>query len=170
MKEPNKTKIALVNPPLNIRHPQLPPLGLMYLAAILDQNGYEVKIMECPVNKINHEQLKTELSSFGPDLIGISSITPTVNSALQSARVAKEACPDTKVIMGGPHTTFLDKELLSQEAAVDIVVRGEGEQTLLELAQHLLNSEKLNDINGITFRNSNGQIIEDMVCKNLSTR
>ena len=160
MKEPNKTKIALVNPPLNIRHPQLPPLGLMYLAAILDQNGYEIKIMECPVNKITHEQLKAELSSFAPDLIGISSITPTVNSALQSARIAKEACPNAKVIMGGPHTTFLDKELLSQEAAVDIIVRGEGEKTLLELTQHLLNSEKLGDINGITFRNGNGQIVK----------
>jgi radical SAM superfamily enzyme YgiQ (UPF0313 family) len=132
----------------------------MYLAAVLEQDGYEIKIIDCPVCKIDHGKLRAELSSFEPNLIGISSITPTITSALQSARVAKEACPDSKVIMGGPHATFMDKQILSQEAAVDIVVRGEGEQTLLYLAQHLLNSENLGEINGITFRNSNGQIMQ----------
>ena len=160
MKKTNKTKIALVNPPLVTRHPQLPPLGLMYLAAVLEQDGYEIKIIDCPVCKIDHGKLRSELSSFEPNLIGISSITPTINSALQSARVAKEACPDSKVILGGPHVTFMDKQVLGQEATVDIVVRGEGEQTLLELAQHLPNSESLAGIDGITFRNSNGQIMQ----------
>jgi anaerobic magnesium-protoporphyrin IX monomethyl ester cyclase len=54
----------------------------------------------------------------------------------------------------------MDKQILSQEDAVDIVVRGEGEQTLLELAQHLPNSESLGEIDGITFRNSNGHIVQ----------
>jgi anaerobic magnesium-protoporphyrin IX monomethyl ester cyclase len=160
MKKTNKTKIALVNPPIVTRHPQLPPLGLMYLAAVLEQDGYEIKIIDCPVCNIDHEKLRAELSSFEPNLIGISSITPTIESAFHSARVAKEACPDSKVILGGPHVTFMDKQILGQEATVDIVVRGEGERTLLELAQHLPNSESLGGINGITFRNSNGQIMQ----------
>jgi radical SAM superfamily enzyme YgiQ (UPF0313 family) len=54
----------------------------------------------------------------------------------------------------------MDKQILSQEAAVDIVVRGEGEQTLLELAQHSANSDSFHEIDGITFKNNDGQIIQ----------
>jgi radical SAM superfamily enzyme YgiQ (UPF0313 family) len=162
MMNTNKTKIALVNTPLLegvAHHPLFPPLGLAYMAAVLEQNGFEVKIMDCPVCEINHEQLKAELTSFEPTLIGIASMTPTIPSALKSARVAEEACPDAKVIMGGPHATFADKQILTEEAAVDIVVRGEGEETLLELAQHSPKLEKLHEIKGITFR-KNDQIIQ----------
>jgi anaerobic magnesium-protoporphyrin IX monomethyl ester cyclase len=163
MKEANKaTKIALVNSPLledAYHHPLFPPLGLAYLAAVLEQNDFEVRIMDCPVCRMNHEKLKADLASFKPDLVGIASMTPTIPSALKSARVAKEAYPDAKVIMGGPHATFADKEILTEEAAVDLVVRGEGEETLLELAQHAPKLEKLDEIKGITFRN-NGQIIQ----------
>jgi radical SAM superfamily enzyme YgiQ (UPF0313 family) len=86
-------------------------------------------------------------------------MTPTVPSTLLSAQAAKEACPDAKVVLGGPHATFMDKEILNQEPAVDVIVRGEGEQTLLELSKQMVNSESLDKVDGITFR-KNGQIIQ----------
>jgi len=61
--------------------------------------------------------------------------------------------------MGGPHATFADKQILTEEPAVDIVVRGEGEETLLELAQHSPKLDKLQEIRGITFRNKD-QIVQ----------
>jgi anaerobic magnesium-protoporphyrin IX monomethyl ester cyclase len=162
MKKTNKTKVALVNPPLlcDPGHPLFPPLSLAYMAAVLDQDGHEVKIIDCPICKIDHEKLKAELASFEPNLIGISCMTPTISSVLQSARVAKEACPNSKVVLGGSHVSFMDKQILSQEATVDIIVRGEGEQTLSELAQHSPNSDSLNEIKGITFKNNDGQITQ----------
>jgi anaerobic magnesium-protoporphyrin IX monomethyl ester cyclase len=163
MKKVNKTtKIALVNPSLlegTYGHPLFPPVGLAYIAAVLEQEDFEVRIIDCPICEINHEKLRANLASFEPTLIGIASMTSTIPSALKSARVAKEACPDAKVIMGGPHATFADKQILTEEAAVDIVVRGEGEETLLELAQHSPKLEKLHEIKGITFR-KNDQIIQ----------
>src|SRR3990170_2016197 len=145
----HKSKVALVTSPHlegAYHHPLFPPIGLSYLAAVLEQNGFEVKVIDCPACGFTHENLKAELSSFSPDLIGIASMTATIPSALQSARIAKEACPDSKVIMGGPHATFADNQILTEEKAVDIVVRGEGELTLLELAQHLPKLEKLHEI------------------------
>ena len=62
-------------------------------------------------------------------------MTSTVDSALESARAAKEVCPTSKVVMGGPHATFADVQKLKDEKSVDIIVRGEGEETILELAQ-----------------------------------
>ena len=113
MNNTNKPKVALVTAPhleKAYRHPLFPPIGLSYLAAVLDQNGYEVKVIDCPACGLTHEALKTELESFSPDLVGIASMTATIPSALHAARVAKEALPDSKVIMGGPHATFADEQ------------------------------------------------------------
>jgi radical SAM superfamily enzyme YgiQ (UPF0313 family) len=157
-----KTKVAFVTTPLLEKvahHPLFPPLGLAYMAAVLDQNGFEVKIFDCPVCEMDHNKLKTELDAYQPTIVGIGSMTPTIESALKSARVAKEACPNAKVVMGGPHATFADTEILSTEKAVDIIVRGEGEETIVELAQQSPQLEKISDIKGITFRKDN-QIIQ----------
>lgn len=162
MGKPNKPKIALVNTPLIAgvaHHPPFPPLGLAYLAAVLDQDGYEVKIWDCPVCEIDHKKLKSDLAAFQPSLVGIGSMTPTIESAFQSAAVAKEACPDAKVVVGGPHVTFMDEETLAQEPAIDVVVRGEGEQTLSELVTHLPSLSNLEAVKGITFRKGD-QIIK----------
>jgi anaerobic magnesium-protoporphyrin IX monomethyl ester cyclase len=151
----DKTRIALVTTPLLAgvaHHPQFPPLGLAYMAAVLEQNDFEVRIFDCPVCEINHEQLKSELSSFQPMIVGIGSMTPTIESALKSARVTKEVCPDAKVLMGGPHATFADTQILTDEKAVDIIVRGEGEETLLELAKQSPELNNISEIKGITFR------------------
>jgi anaerobic magnesium-protoporphyrin IX monomethyl ester cyclase len=155
-----RPKISLVNPPPLegvYRHQPYLPLGLAYLAAVLEKNGQEVTVIDCPALEINQEKLKTKLASINPDLIGITSMTPTIQSATLSAHIAKETCPDTTVVLGGPHVTFMDKQVLTEEKAVDIIVRGEGEQTMLELAQNAFNLKNLNDIKGITFK-KNGQI------------
>ncbi len=57
--------------------------------------------------------------------------------------------------MGGVHASFADKEILAQEPAVDIIVRGEGEETIVELAEQLPQTQKLGDVKGITFRKDN---------------
>ena len=80
------------------------------MAAVLEQNGFEVRIFDCPVCELNHEKLKAELESFQPTIVGIGSMTPTIESALKAAQVAKEVSADTKVIMGGPHATFRTNE------------------------------------------------------------
>jgi len=149
-------RIALVNPPIlkGVYHHQLYlPLGLAYLAAVLEEGGFEVKLIDCPAMEITTEQLEHKLSSFNPLIVGITSMTPTINSALLAASIAKKVCPDALVVLGGPHVTFMDKEIIAKEKTVDVIVRGEGEKTLLEIAQKTLRSEALHGIDGITLRN-----------------
>ena len=156
-----RIKTSLVNPPPLkgvYRHQLYLSIGLAYLAAVLEENGHEVTVLDCPALEINQEELKAKLAAIKPNLIGITSMTPTIQSALLSAHFAKEACPEAMVVLGGAHATFMDEQVLNEAKAVDIVVRGEGEQTLLELAQNVSNSHGLNRIEGITFRN-NGQTV-----------
>lgn len=162
MEKTSNTRIILINPPLledNTHHPLFPPLGLMYLAAVLKQDKHEIKILDCPVENLDHKKLTKELVSFNPKLIGITSMTPTIKSAILAANNAKEVCPDSKIIFGGPHATFMDQQILKEEKAVDIIVRGEGELTLQELAKKELNPKNLQKIKGITFRKET-QIIQ----------
>jgi anaerobic magnesium-protoporphyrin IX monomethyl ester cyclase len=151
-----KAKVALVNPPTlkGVFHHQLfVPIGLAYLAAVLEKDGHEIAVIDCPALGMGQEELKRKLETFQPDLVGVTSMTPTIQSALQSTRIAKKTCPNATVVIGGPHATFMDQQILTDEASVDVVVRGEGEQTLVELAQTAIDSSDLQKIQGITFRN-----------------
>ena len=89
-------------------------------------------MIDCEALEIDHEALRAKLASLNPNVIGIP-LRQLQYRRLVSARVAKEACPSATVVFGGPHATFMDEQILSENLEVDVVVRGEGEQTLLEL-------------------------------------
>jgi anaerobic magnesium-protoporphyrin IX monomethyl ester cyclase len=156
-------KVALVNPPplkgVFHHHPYL-PIGLAYLAAVLEAKGNEVLVLDCLASDIDQEKLKQNLASFNPNVVGISSMTPMVPSTMLAAKGAKEVCPNSTVVLGGPHASFMDKQILTEEPSVDVIVRGEGEQTLLELTQKIANQESLSAVEGITFRKEN-QILQN---------
>lgn len=156
-------KVALVNPPPPFGafvHYQSPLIGIAYIAAVLEKNGYEVMVIDCPPLNMTYEDLKRKIACVEPDIVGITSVTVTFSSAVQAARVIKESYPKALIVMGGPHVTVLDEQILNEHSEVDIVVRGEGEQTLLELAELVSKSnlKNLQEVKGITFR-KNAQII-----------
>lgn len=156
-----KLKVALVIPPaFDIRKLWCPnlPIGLAYLAAVIEQNGHELKVFDSLALRLDHAGLGREFSLYQPDMVGITAVTPTAHSALFTAKIAKENVPNTTVVLGGPHATFLDKQILTEEPAVDVIVRGEGELTIVELLLKLSEHASLDDIEGITFR-KNGEII-----------
>jgi radical SAM superfamily enzyme YgiQ (UPF0313 family) len=157
-----KTKIALINPPFmegSFHHPLLLPLGIAYLAAVAEKGGHEVKVIDCPASGLDQTQLKKELASFNPAIVGITGTTPTIKSSIQSAQTSKEVLPNAQVLVGGAHATFMDKQLLEEVPAIDVIVRGEGELTLLELAD-TVNNQDLSEVDGITYR-ADGQIVQN---------
>ena len=133
------------------------PIGLAYLAAVIEKAGYDLALIDCQALQLNHKMLGEKFASFKPDVVGITSVTPFVDSTILAARAAKETCPDTPVVLGGPHATFMDAQLLSQHPEVDIIVRGEGEETFLNLLHNISESEDLLDVSGISFR-KNGKV------------
>lgn len=163
MREGKRVKIALVNPPPPrgaFVHYQNPLIGLAYMAAVLKKNGYNVTVLDCPALSMTYDGLKQEIIRFEPDIVGITSVTVTFASALQAARVIKQSYPQALIIFGGPHVTVLDEQILREQPEIDVIVRGEGEMTLLELAR-LASESKLRDfgnVAGLTFR-KDGQIV-----------
>ena len=164
MAKRNGAKITFVSPPpppgAHVDY-QNPIIGLATMAAVLEKNGYQIAVVDCPRLQMTHEDLKREIDRLEPDIVGITSVTATFSSALQAARIIKESYPKALIALGGPHATFMDRQILSEEPEVDIVVRGEGEQTILEIASHVADRcfEGLHEVAGITFR-ENGQIVQ----------
>ncbi len=168
VKKPNIKKavkmvtVALVNPPLlkeRYRHQPYLPIGLAYLATVLEKEGHNVTVIDCPTSNIDYSKLENKLRELEPDMVGITAMTPTISSALICAEKAKKACPKSLVILGGPHATFMDEEILRENPSVDIVVRGEGEQTIKEIGYALEEKMKMHEIDGITLRR-NGEIFQ----------
>jgi radical SAM superfamily enzyme YgiQ (UPF0313 family) len=133
-----------------------------YLAAVLEKNGYTVDVIDCQALMISLDEFRTELSKRKPNIVGITSITLTYKSALKIAKIAKEVHPNCVTVLGGPHVTFWDENALSECPSADIVVRQEGEYTLLELVQKLEAGKPIDDVLGTTCR-KDGKIIKNPV-------
>jgi len=150
-------RILLINPPVHAKPRKtiwryvsstMPPLGLAWLAAVLEQEGHRVKVLDAPPENLGIDGIVQWVRFHGPfDLVGLTASTPLVANAIEIARGIRSEAPSTRIVLGGVHPTVLPEEVLS-EPAVDVAVRGEGERTILELAAE----RPLEDVAGISFR------------------
>lgn len=161
-------KVLLVHPPWDIRErygrlseigPILAPLGLAYIAAVLEENDIDVDIIDAPALGMSFKEFKSEIRRRNPDVVGITCLTPSFYRAVSAAEVVKSVNPEIIIVMGGPHPTVMPEYTLRQSKA-DIVVIGEGEYTMLELVRGTRSGE-LKNIRGIAYKN--GQEIKSTI-------
>ena len=154
--------ILLVNAPVKhkSRHADLaPPLGLLYIATVLREAGYNTKVFDLNLERASTSQVHSFLKLMRPRILGISTLTETYPAALNIADLAKQNDPTIKVVMGGPHPSVLPHDVAA-DRQVDFVVRGEGEYAFRELAGCLLrNQGKPSEIAGITYRQGDEIIV-----------
>jgi len=113
-----------------------PPLGLAYLAAVLEREGHEVRVHDFGLHPdVPLSELMEGVGDFDPQLVGITAMTNTYHAVAETAELVKKrvGCP---VVIGGPHATVFP-ERVTQELFVDYLVYGEGEETLMELVRAL---------------------------------
>jgi anaerobic magnesium-protoporphyrin IX monomethyl ester cyclase len=142
-------KITLINPPLNTRYPQ-PPVGLALIAAILERAGYPVILVDANALGLSPEEVANRASTA--DVVGLTAMTPSIGTALEITRLVRQTNPHIKMILGGAHPTLLPDDTLAASPATDIIVRGEGEETVIELLRALENNLPLENISGISYR------------------
>jgi len=149
-------RVCLISPPYSSAVKSAigttsPPLGLAYLASVLRRN-HEVRIIDANILDYSLEDVRRELKTFHPDIVGITSVTPSIPRAFDTARIAKEVNENCTVVMGGPHVTFLPEESMRECRYIDVIVRGEGERTTEELVNTIEKDDSLRKVKGITFR------------------
>ena len=157
-------RILLVQPPIppevelySTAEMVAPSMGLAYLAAVLEQHGYKVEILDAPAFQLTYEKIPAEVERRKPDIVGVTATTAVAPSALKTAQMVKEAAPEALVIMGGPHITFLPEETMKAEPSIQIGVIGEGEYTLLDLVKTWEENGNLREVKGVIYR-ENGSL------------
>ncbi len=167
-------KILLITPPLTFLPFEKPrvvaPLGVSYIAAFLENNRHEVKILDAVgsgwrnkelVNVSGHQfvkvglppsKIREKISSWIPDMVGISCLfSSQAHNAHQTAKIVKDLDKNITTLFGGAHPSVTFEKTL-QDPNVDFVVTGEGEITILELAKSLNNPRKYGDVLGLAFK------------------
>ncbi|MFH0780019.1 MAG: radical SAM protein [Parcubacteria group bacterium] len=144
--------ILLIYPPYTYTRKN-PPLGLAYLAGALEKDGFKPKIIDMSAIGLDYSQLEKEIIELKPKIVGISFMTNQYGEMLKVAALVKKCDPKISTVVGGPHASALPEESLKNDA-IDFVVVGEGENTLLELTKQIFAADfDLNKIKGLAFKN-----------------
>ncbi len=140
-----------------------PPMGILYLATYLNENNYDVSIFDQFARGASLDRTLNWIKREDPDILGFSTIT-TAGTGITSAEIAKrvkeEINPNVKILFGNYHATFNDTRILNKYPFIDACIRGEGENTLLEIAEKTERGRDFEDIRGLTYRD-NGRIIRN---------
>lgn len=168
-------KLLLIQPPMVLNKNEIPqvspPLGLAYIASVLRNHGHEVKIYDAVIQEPHGHHLgeyihigadwaviSREIASYNPNIVGISSMfTSQAECMHRITKLVKDIDTNTVIVAGGAHPSVLPEEILSDEN-VDFIVVGEGEYTMLKIAENLANHLPIEDIDGIAFK-KDGQIV-----------
>ncbi len=163
-------KVLLINPPFTQYGSEVQiqadePLGLMYLAAYLRQKDIQVEIFDAFLGKksvpiennfyksgLSDKEIKDKITEYKPDVIGIATMFTMHSKGVHDvARIAKDVSKDIIVICGGSHASALP-DIVLQDKNVDIVVIGEGEDTLFETIQCIRNHKQISNVLGTAIR------------------
>ena len=114
-----------------------PPLGVAYIAAALEKEGYQVEILDNYLLKKPINEVKLEIKRLNPEIVGITCGSVTYQRCIETARAIKETLPSCKVVVGGPHPSYMPESML-QHSEIDYVVLGEGERAIVDLVNNII--------------------------------
>jgi len=135
-----------------------PPLGLLYIATLLKEEGYTVSLLDQAAKGLAIDEVIRWIMKENPDVLGFSTLASSGRMAAIIAGEVKKENPQLKIVFGNYYATFNTERVMQKYPWVDIIVRGEGEIATLELAKCFKNEEKLKKVSGITFREK-GKVI-----------
>ncbi len=152
-------RILLINPPYHSLTSLYgvgaqTPLGLLWIGGALIDAGHDVRLLDAEALRLSAEDIVPRAAEFRPDLImtGHAGSTPAHPSVLAMSRKLKNTLPSAPIIYGGVFPTYHAREILSKEPAIDMIVRGEGEQTIVHLAAAVASGTGPAGIRGVTYR------------------
>lgn len=132
------------------------PLGIASIAAYLRQNGISVGIIDAEAEDLSISDLKLKINKIKPEIVCITTMTPTIHNDLAAAKIAKDS--GAIVVMGGPHINAMPKETLQLDY-IDFGIRGEGEYPTLKLIEAIDRKISYQDVPGLVWKDQNKHII-----------
>ncbi|MCR9113344.1 MAG: magnesium-protoporphyrin IX monomethyl ester anaerobic oxidative cyclase [Rhodobacteraceae bacterium] len=139
-----------------------PPAWVAYIAGSLKTAGFDdIHFIDAMTNDMSDDEVALRLRELQPDVVGTTSITPSIYKAERLLQLSKQVVPDALTVLGGVHATFMYKQVLSEAPWVDVIVRGEGEEIIVELIRAVHEGRYFQDrrkIKGLAFTDE-GEIV-----------
>lgn len=132
-----------------------PPLGILYIATDLRNHGVEVAVLDQAAEGYSTDEAANWVNKQDPDIAGFSALASSGKTAARIAQKVKDRNPELATVFGNYYATFNDERILTTYPQVDIIVRGEGEETTRELVKTLEEGSSLKKVLGITYRRDN---------------
>ena len=179
----NRYRFLFINPPyerLKGLSLESIPLGLLYVATVLDRRGYEAVVYDADTDfyrgnikydNISRAMKQTEyignlenenhpawietinvLEKYRPDFVGVTMITPVYSSCQKILKLVKQRYPYATLIVGGPHVTICKDEVLRDNREVDFAFVGEAEESIIEFIEAFSSNRKFSEIKGLIYR------------------
>ncbi len=136
---------------------RIPPLGVCFIAAVLEKNNIEVGILDADILDLTFEQTIKEIEEKNPKILMISIVTATYDAVVELSNTLKKRNPALKIIVGGPHLATYPESTMENKCFY-LGVFGEAEYTTLELVQHILQGKDIHGIKGIVYMTKDGLI------------
>ncbi|HJO63625.1 MAG TPA: cobalamin-dependent protein, partial [Desulfobacterales bacterium] len=136
----------------------MPSLGILYLAAVLEKNGVEVDVVPADILGYDWEKITKRIESFKPEVVGVTTTTENRFDSFKLIQTAKKVNPNIVTVLGGPHISMAREDTLINVKDVDILVIGEGEDTVVDLIRALEAKENVSKVKGIFFRDDQGKV------------
>src|SRR3989338_10400349 len=173
----SKNKVLFIVPPLSsnkaikVPNHQI-PMGFLYMAGMLEKHGFEAKVLDCPVyyeqrKEIDKdtiriglfpEQIEKAIRDFKPNIVGVScSFTMFEADTFEVVNLIKKIDKNIFVIVGGAHASSNPQYVL-RNRNIDMIVMGEGELTMLEIAEKIRQGKSLESIKGTALMAGRGKI------------
>jgi len=146
-------KILLIQPPprkIVKENIVVPPLGIAYLAAVIEKQGHSVSIIDAFAEALDLHSLEDRVKKIAPDLIGITGMTPVIDNAFRTAGICRRYAK--YVVIGGPHVSVAGSKVFEQCPDVDYVIQGEGEISFPLLVEALERNKDITNVPGVITR------------------
>ncbi len=134
-----------------------PPLGLAYIAAVLEKNNFEVRVVDSEAMNYSYSDVEQIIKRFNPDVVGMSVYFNTINRCYKVAERIKKINPHIKIVLGGAQVT-LDPNLV-KDKNIDFGIYGEGEISFRNLIKAIENHLTVSKVNGLIWKKANKIII-----------
>jgi len=153
-------QIILVNPPAEIPRecydtPDYPAIGIAYVAGYLRQSGIDCSVIDGKLARRSVQETINELIERRPQVLGLSAMTHMIVTTHKIATAVKAACPDTIVVLGGFHGSFLPERTLREFPNFDYIIVGEGEIAFTQFVHAVHAGQDPSDIPGVASRQGN---------------
>src|SRR4030067_112553 len=116
---------------------KIPPLGLAFVAAALEKDGFKVEMLDNYLLNKSINDVKQTVKRLSPEIVGIGCSSNTYQRCVETAKAVKEVLPSCKVVVGGWHPSCMPETML-KHPEIDYVVMGEGERAMVNLANTII--------------------------------